>query len=155
MGMIKEFKEFALKGNMLDLAVGVIIGGAFGGIVTSLIGDIIMPVVGMAGNVNFKDAYIPLSDSAKSATTAFATANPGKIMPLADAQKAGAVLAYGNFITIVINFLILAFCIFLVVKAFNMARKRFEAEKPAPAPAGPTTDQKLLMEIRDLLAQRR
>jgi large conductance mechanosensitive channel len=154
MGMVKEFREFALKGNVLDLAVGVIIGGAFGGIVASLIGDIIMPVVGMAGNVNFKDNYIALSDSAKSAVSAYAAANPGKALPLADAQKAGAVMAYGNFITIAINFVILALCIFIVVKIFNAARKRFEAEKPAPAPAGPTVEQKLLTEIRDLLARR-
>ncbi|MGH7131374.1 MAG: large conductance mechanosensitive channel protein MscL [Phycisphaerales bacterium] len=152
--MVAEFREFALKGNMLDLAVGVIIGAAFGGIIASLIGDVIMPVVGMAGNVNFKDAYVPLSDSAKAAVNAYSTANPGKALPLAEAQKAGSVLAYGNFITICINFLILALCIFIVVKAFNTARKKFEAEKPAPAPAGPTKDQQLLMEIRDLLAKR-
>ncbi|MBY0261903.1 MAG: large conductance mechanosensitive channel protein MscL [Phycisphaerales bacterium] len=152
--MLSEFKDFALKGNVLDLAVGVIIGGAFGGIVGSLIGDIIMPVVGMAGNVNFKDAYIPLSKSATDAASAFAAANPGKVLALADAQKAGSVLAYGNFITILINFIILAFCIFIVVKMFNTARKRFEAQKPAPAPAGPTAEQKLLTEIRDLLAKR-
>lgn len=155
MGFIKEFREFALKGNMLDLAVGVIIGGAFGGIIASLIGDVIMPVVGMAGNVNFKDRYHPLSDSAKTAVENFSKANNGAILPLADAQKAGSVLAYGNFITIFINFLILAFCIFVVVKLFNTARKRFEAEKAATPPAGPTTDQKLLTEIRDLLAAKR
>ena len=154
MGLIQEFRDFALKGNVLDLAVGVIIGGAFGGIVSSLIGDVIMPVVGMAGNVNFKDNYIPLSESARSAVSKFATEHPGQTMPLADAQKAGSVMAYGNFITIAINFVILAFCIFMVIKAFNTARKRFEAAKPAPAPAGPTPDQKLLTEIRDLLAKR-
>jgi large conductance mechanosensitive channel len=151
MGFISEFKEFALKGNVLDLAVGVIIGGAFGGIVSSFIGDIMMPVVGLAGNVNFKDAYLPLSEGVKTAADAFAKANPGKALPLADAQKIGSVMAYGNFITVVINFIILAFCVFLVVKAFNSAKKRFEAQKPAPAPAGPTTEQKLLMEIRDAL----
>ncbi len=154
MGLLSEFKDFALKGNVLDLAVGVIIGVAFAGVVGSLTGDIIMPVVGMAGNVNFTDSYLPLSKSATDAASAFAAANPGKVLALADAQKAGSVLAYGNFVTIVINFLILAFCIFLVVKAFNTARKRFEAQKPAPAPAGPTAEQKLLTEIRDLLARR-
>lgn len=154
MGLMSEFRDFALKGNVLDMAIGVIIGGAFGGIVNSLISDIIMPVVGMAGNVNFKDAYLPLSNSAKAAVDAFAAANPGKVLPLVDAQKAGAVMAYGNFVTIAINFLILAFILFMVVKAFNSAKKRFEAQKPAPAPAGPTTEQKLLMEIRDLLARR-
>ena len=154
MGMIKEFKEFALKGNFFDLAVGVIIGGAFGGIVASMIGDVIMPLVGMAGNVNFKDKYLPLSKSAKDAIMAFEAANPGKSMSLVDAQKAGSVMTYGNFITIMVNFLILALILFLVVKAFNTARKRFETEKPAPAPSGPTPDQRLLTEIRDLLAKR-
>lgn len=157
MGMIKEFREFALKGNVLDLAVGVIIGGAFGGIVASLIGDIIMPVVGMAGDVNFKDTYIPLSQKAKDAVAAWPATHNGAPMPLVEAQKAGSVLAYGNFITIVINFIILAFCIFMVVKLFNAARRRFEAQ-PAPAPAvppAPTKEQLLLTEIRDLLAARR
>lgn len=156
MSMVKEFREFALKGNVLDLAVGVIIGAAFGGIVASLIGDIIMPVVGMAGDVNFKDTYVPLSDTAKKAVADFAAANPGKALPLADAQKQGAVLAYGNFITVAINFVILAFCIFMVVKIFNTARRRFEAQ-PVPAPAvppAPTKEVVLLSEIRDLLARR-
>lgn len=144
MGMLSEFRDFALKGNVLDMAIGVIIGGAFGGIVTSLIGDIIMPVVGKVtgGGVNFKNMYLPLNDSIKAG------------LPLEDAQKAGPVIAYGNFVTISINFLILAFVLFLVVKAFNTAKKRFETQKPAPAPTGPTTDQKLLTEIRDLLAKR-
>lgn len=150
MGMFSEFRDFALKGNVLDMAIGVIIGGAFGGIVASLIGDVIMPVVGMAGNVNFKDAYLPLSESAKAAVSASA----GKPLPLVEVQKAGSVMAYGNFVTVTINFLILAFILFLVVKAFNTAKKRFEAQKPAPAPAGPTAEQKLLIEIRDLLARR-
>lgn len=137
MGFIKEFREFALKGNMLDLAVGVIIGGAFGGIVNSLIKDIIMPVVGLAGNVDFSEAKLLLKGKDP--------ANP---------KSADIFLSYGSFVTVFINFLILAFCIFLVVKAFNAAKKRFEAEKPAPAPAGPTPDQKLLTEIRDLLARK-
>ena len=143
MGLVKEFREFALKGNVLDLAVGVIIGGAFGGIVTSLIGDIIMPVVGVItrGGVNWTDKYYPLSKKVS------------ENLSLAEAKKAGNVLAYGNFVTILINFIILAFCIFLVVKAFNTAKKRFEREAAA-APAAPTTDQKLLMEIRDLLAKK-
>ena len=154
MGMVKEFREFALKGNVLDLAVGVIIGGAFGGIVTSIINDLMMPVVGIAGNVNFKDTYVPLSENAKKAVAAWPGAHEGAPMPLVEAQKAGSVLAYGNFITIVINFIILAFCIFLVVKLFNAARRRFEAEPAAtPAvPAAPTKEQILLTEIRDLLA---
>lgn len=148
MGFIKEFREFALKGNMLDLAVGVIIGGAFGGIVNSLIKDVIMPIVGMAGNVDFNNRFIPLGGTVAEQLKA----NPN--LTLDQARGFGPVLAYGSFITVTINFLILAFCIFLVVKAFNTARKRFEAEKPAPAPAGPTPDQKLLTEIRDLLARR-
>ncbi|HMN39973.1 MAG TPA: large conductance mechanosensitive channel protein MscL [Phycisphaerales bacterium] len=143
MGMVKEFKEFALKGNMLDLAVAVIIGGAFGGIVKSLIDDVIMPPVGLAlGKVDFKNLYYPLSDKVAAG------------LDLEAARKAGPVVAYGNFITVTINFIILAFIIFLVVKAFNTAKKRFEAQKPAAAPAGPTAEQKLLTEIRDLLAKR-
>jgi large conductance mechanosensitive channel len=137
MGMISEFKEFALKGNFLDLAIGVIIGGAFGKIVGSMIEDIIMPVVGLAGKVDFSKA-----------TYLLRAKNPD------DATTTDIFLRYGNFITIIINFIILAFILFLVVKAFNTAKKRFEAEKPAAAPAGPTPDQKLLTEIRDLLAKR-
>ncbi|MBL0927643.1 MAG: large-conductance mechanosensitive channel protein MscL [Phycisphaerales bacterium] len=134
MGLIAEFREFALKGNVLDLAVGVIIGGAFGGIVNSLIKDIIMPVVGLAGNVDFSEAKLLLR--AKDA------ANP---------KSSDIFLSYGNFITIFINFIILAAAIFLVVKLFNNARKRFEKEKAAPPPAGPSSTDKLLMEIRDAL----
>ena len=121
MSMIKEFKEFALKGNVLDLAVAVIIGTAFGKIVASLIDDVIMPVVGMAvGKVDFKNLYLTLGfDAPKGAD-------------LEAARKLGPVIAYGNFITVVINFVILAFIIFLVVKAFNHAKKRFEKEAPAP-----------------------
>jgi len=152
MGMVKEFREFALKGNVLDLAVGVIIGGAFGLIVNSLIKDVIMPMVGMAGNVDFSNMYLPLGSNVKTASEAAKTA--GAPLGLEKARELGPVLAYGNFITILINFVILAFCIFLVVKLFNAARKRFEAQTPAPAPAGPTPEQKLLTEIRDLLARR-
>jgi len=144
MGMIKEFREFALKGNVLDLAVGVIIGGAFGGIVASLINDIIMPVVSIPGNVDFSNKYVGLTSDARKAIEA---APPDHLLTLAEARKAGPVLAWGNFVTISINFIILAFCIFLVVKGFNHARKRFEAEKPAPAPAGPTKEQELLSGI--------
>jgi large conductance mechanosensitive channel len=140
MGLIKEFKEFAMKGNVVDLAVGVIIGAAFGGIVKSLTDDIIMPIVGKAiGNMDFTNHYIALSDKVQ----------PG--LALAEAKKLGAVLAYGNFLTILLNFIILAFCIFMMVKAMNKLRKKEEA-KPAPAP-GPTPQEKLLGEIRDLLKQ--
>jgi len=110
--MLKEFKEFAMKGNVVDLAVAVIIGAAFGKIVTSLVEDIIMPVVGkLTGGLDFSNLYLPLSDKV--------TAGLG----LADARKLGAVLAWGNFVTVVINFLIIAFCIFLVVKALNSMKK--------------------------------
>jgi len=150
MGLVSEFKEFALKGNVLDLAVGVIIGAAFGKIVNSIIEDVIMPLVGLAGNVDFTNAYLPLTESV---TLAIKNA-PNGVLGLADARKIGPVLAWGNFVTITVNFIILASCIFLVVKLFNAARKRMEAEKPALAPAGPTKEQMLLTEIRDLLARR-
>jgi large conductance mechanosensitive channel len=149
MGFLKEFREFALKGNVLDLAVGVIIGGAFGTIVNSMIADLIMPVVGMAGKADFSNLYVPLAAKVSDAADKAHAAN--QVFGLAEARKVGPVLAYGNFITITINFVILAFCIFLVVKAFNTAKKRFEA---APPPTAPTLDQKLLTEIRDLLAKR-
>lgn len=136
MGLIQEFKEFALKGNFFDMAIGVVIGGAFGTIVTSLIKDVIMPIVSMPGSVDFTKAALKLKDGDPA----------NKIEPL--------MLGYGNFVTVVINFLILAFVLFIVVKMYNAARKKFEAEKPAAAPAGPTADQKLLTEIRDLLAKR-
>jgi large conductance mechanosensitive channel len=138
MGMIQEFKAFAMRGNVVDLAVGVIIGGAFGKIINSVIEDLIMPVVGKAiGNVDFSNLYVPLSDKITAG------------MALADAKKLGPVLAYGNFLTILINFLILAFCIFMVVKGMN-AMKHAEAAKPTPPPE-PTASEKLLVEIRDLL----
>ena len=139
--MLKEFQEFIAKGNVMDLAVGVIIGGAFGLIVTSLVGDIIMPVVGMAGNADFSNYFLPLSDAV--------TANS-----LEEARKQGPVFAYGNFVTVLINFLILAFIIFLIVKAVNNLRRRLEAEKPAAPAAPPAADVMLLTEIRDLLARR-
>jgi large conductance mechanosensitive channel len=122
--MLKEFKEFAMKGNVVDLAVAVIIGGAFGKIVTSLVEDIIMPVIGkVTGGLDFSNLYLPLSDKVQMG------------LGLADARKLGAVLAWGNFVTIVLNFLIIAFCIFLVVKALSAAKRK----EPAAAPAAPTT----------------
>ena len=122
--MFKEFKEFAMKGNVVDLAVAVIIGGAFGKIVTSLVEDIIMPLVGkVTGGLDFSNLYLPLSEKVQMG------------LGLADARKAGAVLAWGNFVTIVLNFLIVSFCIFLVVKMLTAAKKK----EPAPAPAAPTT----------------
>jgi large conductance mechanosensitive channel len=132
--MMSEFKDFISKGNVMDLAVGVIIGGAFGKIVDSLVGDIIMPIVGkLFGGLDFSNLYIPLNGQ-----------EPGMI--LAEAQKGGAVLAYGNFITIALNFLILAFIIFQMVKMVN----KLNPPKPA-APAGPAEDIVLLREIRDSL----
>jgi large conductance mechanosensitive channel len=140
--MLKEFQEFISKGNVMDLAVGVIIGAAFSRIVDSLVNDIIMPIVGaIFGGLDFNNYFFALS----SAVTAPA---------LTDAKKQGAVFAYGSFITVVLNFLILAFIIFLMVKAVNNMRRRLEREKPAPEAAPPPADVALLTEIRDLLAKR-
>jgi large conductance mechanosensitive channel len=134
MSFTSEFKEFALKGNVMDLAVGVIIGAAFGKIVDSLVNDIIMPVVGrIFGGFDFSNYFIALSG--QTATN------------LADAKKAGAVLAYGSFITIAINFIILAFIIFLMVKQMNKLKRA----EPAAAPAAVPEDVALLREIRDSL----
>lgn len=149
MPFMKEFKEFALRGNVVDLAVGVIIGGAFGKIVNSVIEDLIMPVVGALtpGGLDFTNMYIPLKNGDKM------TLPDGSMMALVEAKKVGAVLAYGNFITIALNFLILAFIIFLMIKGMN-ALKRKEEAKAAPPP-GPSPQEKLLTEIRDLLAARK
>ena len=137
MSMMSEFKEFALKGNVMDLAVGVIIGGAFGKIVDSIVGDLIMPVVSkIFGGLDFSNYYIALAGQAAG-------------LPLADAKKAGAVLAYGNFITIALNFIILAFIIFMMIKQINRLKKEAPAA-PAAAPATPE-DIVLLREIRDSL----
>ncbi len=134
MSMASEFKEFITKGNVMDLAVGVIIGAAFGKIVDSLVNDIIMPVVGkIFGGLDFSNMYIPLNGQ----DTALA---------LVEAKKAGAVLAYGNFITILINFIILAFVIFQMVKMVNRMKKTTPA-----APAATPDDIVLLREIRDAL----
>ncbi|QBM29909.1 large conductance mechanosensitive channel protein MscL [Hydrogenophaga pseudoflava] len=135
MAMLQEFKEFALKGNVMDLAVGVIIGGAFGKIVDSIVGDLIMPIVSKVfGGLDFSNYYIALAGQAAG-------------LPLAEAKKAGAVLAYGNFITIALNFVILAFIIFMMVKQMNRMRK----EAP-PAPPAPTPEEVVLLrEIRDSL----
>lgn len=141
MSMTQEFKEFALKGNVVDLAVGVIIGAAFGKIVNSVIEDLIMPIVGKAiGNVDFSNLYFPLSDKIPAG------------LGLADAKKLGPVFAYGNFLTIAINFAILAFCIFMLVKVMNRLKKA-EAAKPAPIAEIPA-EVKLLTEIRDLMGKR-
>jgi large conductance mechanosensitive channel len=146
MGLLKEFKEFATKGNVVDLAVGVIIGAAFGKIVTSLVQDVIMPPVGkVTSNVSFADQFIVLDHS--KVTNAVTT--------LAQAKATGApVLAYGNFLQNVFDFIIVAFCVFLLVKAINELRRRFEKQKEA-APPAPTATESLLAEIRDLLKQPR
>ena len=148
MSMMKEFKEFALKGNVVDLAVGVIIGGAFGKIVTSVIEDLIMPVVGrIVGNVDFSNLYVPLSDKIVKINDQWPA--------LADARKLGAVFAWGNFVTVAINFAILVFCIFLMIKAMNSMKRQEEAKPAAPAaPPEPGKEEKLLGEIRDILKAR-
>jgi len=135
--MLKEFREFAMKGNVVDLAVGVIIGAAFGAIVNSLVSDVIMPVIGAAtGGLDFSNYFVPLSKSV--------TANN-----LADAKKQGAVLAYGNFITLSLNFLIIAFVLFVVIRLMNQLKRLQEAAPPAPPK--PSREEELLTEIRDLL----
>jgi large conductance mechanosensitive channel len=139
MSMLQEFREFAVKGNAVDLAVGVIIGGAFGKIVDSIVGDLIMPLVGkVIGNLDFSNLFFVLGP------------NPNNLTTLAELKKAGiAVFAYGNFITILINFIILAFIIFMMIKQMN----RLRTPAPAPEPEAPPTpeDVMLLREIRDAL----
>jgi large conductance mechanosensitive channel len=135
--MLEEFKKFALRGNVVDLAIGVIIGAALSGIVNSLVGDVIMPIIGaVTGGIDFSNYYVPLS-SKVTATT------------LAEAKKEGAVLAWGNFLTITLNFIIVAFVLFLVIRAINQFSRK-EAEK-APTP---TKTEELLTEIRDQLKSR-
>ena len=135
MGMMQEFREFAIKGNAMDLAVGVIIGGAFGKIVDSIVGDLIMPIVGkVLGGLDFSSYYLPLAGQPTG-------------LALAEAKKLGAVFAYGNFVTILVNFIILAFIIFMMVKQINRLKK----DEPAPAPEAPPEEVQLLREIRDSL----
>ncbi|PKO94629.1 MAG: large conductance mechanosensitive channel protein MscL [Betaproteobacteria bacterium HGW-Betaproteobacteria-10] len=140
MGMIQEFKEFAVKGNAMDLAVGVIIGAAFGKIVDSIVGDLIMPLVSrVVGKLDFSNLLVVLGD------------NPNNLVALADLKKAGIpVFAYGSFLTILVNFVILAFIIFMMIKQMNRLRT---PDAPAPAPEAPATpeDVVLLREIRDAL----
>ncbi|MDX2165578.1 MAG: large conductance mechanosensitive channel protein MscL [Deltaproteobacteria bacterium] len=136
--MLKEFKEFAMKGNVLDMAIGIIIGAAFGKIVSSFVADLLMPPISMLlGKVDFTNWFITLSD--------------GHYDTLAAARAAGAVtLNYGTFVNVVIDFLIVAFAIFMLVKQVNRLKKA----EPPPAPAEPTRQEVLLAEIRDLLARR-
>jgi large conductance mechanosensitive channel len=132
--MLEEFKKFALRGNVVDLAIGVIIGAAFGAIVASAVADIIMPIIGAAtGGLDFSNYFIKLSSKVTADT-------------LAEAKKQGAVLAYGNFLTVTLNFIIIAFVLFLVIRGLGRVMKK-EAAKPAP----PTKQEELLTEIRDLL----
>ena len=138
MSLIKEFKAFISRGNVIDLAVGVIIGGAFGKIVSSLVNDIIMPVIGIiVGGVNFSTLSVTVLD--------------GKV--LSGTVEGGAVIAYGQFIQNIIDFLIIALCIFLIVKLLSKFKKK-KAEGPAPTPA-PTNEELLLAEIRDLLKEKK
>jgi large conductance mechanosensitive channel len=140
MGLVKEFKEFAMKGNVIDLAVGVIIGGAFGKIIDSIVNDLVMPLVSaIIGKPDFSSLYVVLKGTIPDGT------------PLLEARKVvgSSIFAYGNFITILINFLLLALVIFLLIKGVNKLKR---AEEAAPAaPPAPTADQTLLTEIRDLL----
>jgi|SRR5690554_1628029 len=144
MGFIKEFKEFAVKGNVMDLAVGVIIGAAFGKIIDSVVKDLVMPLVSaLIGSPDFTNMYTVLKDP---------TGGIADGMALADAQAVenAVVFAYGNFITVAINFVLLAFAVFLMVRAMNRLKRKEEAVEEAPAPTGPSQEE-LLAEIRDLL----
>ena len=133
MSIGSEFKAFAMRGNVIDLAVGVVIGGAFGTIVTSLVGDVFMPVIGqLTAGVDFSKAALVLKEASE------------------DGKAPAVLLGYGKFIQAIINFTIVAFAIFLVVKAIN-SMKKAEAAAPPPPPPGPSNEEKLLMEIRDLL----
>ena len=135
--MLDDFKKFALRGNVVDLAIGVIIGAAFGAIVNSLVGDIIMPLVGaVTGGVDFSNYFLPLSAKVTATT-------------LVEAKKQGAVLAWGSFITLVINFIIIAWVLFLIIRGMGKLIRKEEA-KPAP----PSKSEELLTEIRDLLKAR-
>jgi large conductance mechanosensitive channel len=140
--MLKEFQEFIAKGNVMDLAVGVIIGGAFGLIVNSVVNDLIMPIVGaMFSGFDFSNYFLPLSSNVTATS-------------LAEARKQGAVFAYGSFLTVMANFLILAWIIFLLVKTVNAIRRKVEREKAAAPETPPPADVALLTEIRDLLAKK-
>ena len=140
--MLKEFRDFAMKGNVVDLAVAVIIGAAFGKIVDSLVGDIIMPIIGaITGGLDFSNYYLPLSSKVQSG------------LAYVDAKKMGAVLGWGQFLTYVVNFFIVAFVLFLVIQSMNRMKTRVGTAPPAPK--APAADVVLLTEIRDLLKERR
>jgi large conductance mechanosensitive channel len=134
--MLEEFKKFAMRGNVIDLAIGVIIGAAFGAIVSSIVNDVVMPIIGaITGGLDFSNYYLPLSSKVQ----------PG--FAYADAKKQGAVLGWGQFLTVALNFFIIAWVLFLAIKGINQLKK----EEPLPLAAGPTPEVKLLTEIRDLL----
>jgi len=136
--MLEDFKKFAMRGNVVDLAIGVIIGAAFGAIVSSLVADVIMPIIGaVSGGLDFSNYFVRLSSKVTADS-------------LVEAKKQGAVLAWGSFLTIVINFLIIAFVLFLVIKAITRLQKQ-EAKQEAAAPPLPSKEAELLTEIRDLL----
>lgn len=141
--MLKEFKEFAMRGNVMDMAIGIIIGAAFGKIVTSLVADVIMPPIGLLmGNVDFSNLFVNLNMDSTYAS-------------VAEAEAAGApIIKYGIFINTVLDFIIVAFAIFLLIRGLNKLKRKQEAAPPPPPP-GPTPDQQLLTEIRDLLRQGR
>ena len=140
MGMISEFKEFAMKGNLVDLATGFILGGAFSTVVSSLVDDVIMPPLGLLlGGVDFSNLFVNLGD--------------GEFATLAAAEEAGApIIRYGQFINAVISFLIVALVLFFIIKAVNRAKAQFEGEPEPEADPEPTTEEKLLTDIRDLIA---
>ncbi|MGL4597346.1 MAG: large conductance mechanosensitive channel protein MscL [Bacteroidia bacterium] len=145
MGFVKEFKEFALKGNLIDMAIGVVIGAAFGKVVTAFIDGMVMPMIGkLLNNVDFNNLYMSISDKVDAANLA-----AGQPLALEDAKKIGPVVAYGSFITMVIDFLIVALVVFMVIKAINKTKKKQE-EAPA-APPAPSKEEVLLTEIRDAL----
>lgn len=170
MGIISEFREFALKGNVIDLAVGVIIGAAFSTVTNSMVKDVLMPPIGrLVGKLDFSNLYVSLSPEVDQANAHIASTQPAATpsaadglgaafnlvhtsarLPLDKARDLGAVIAYGNFITVLINFTITAFCVFLLVKLMNTAKRRFEKQQAAgAAPLSP--ELQLLTEIRDLM----
>jgi large conductance mechanosensitive channel len=139
--MLSEFREFAVKGNVVDLAVGVIIGAAFGRIVESIVGDMVMPIFGAIGGLDFSNYFLALSKDITATN-------------LADARKQGPVIAWGNFLTVAINFAIVAAALFFVVKGINYLRRKAAAEPEAAKTVEPPREEKLLEEIRDLLAKK-
>jgi len=151
MGLLKEFRHFAVRGNVMDMAVGIMIGGAFGLIVRSLINDLVMPIIGLAGNADFSNLYIPLDGTIRTAMEEYAAAHDGAPLPLPEARALGPVFAWGNFVTVSANFLILAVVIFVIVRMVNRAKEQYEEEKKHAPPAALPADVALLSEIRDLL----